>query len=258
MTKNLLLAGLLATQFAFAQQQPNSLELGIHAGPSFSSLLRPKSPFSNLSPQAGIRVRFTTGLSARYRFGRHFAIHSALLYEEKGARVKADVTLIQEQSRTEISFRREINNNYLSFPLLLAWQTTGRLGWAIRGGGFASLLIDSDISGKERQRVFYSTNMATGIDNRFWADGVPRTARLDYGLAFGETLSYTFAGKLKLSLNTLLLTSLRKVDKQYDNEMASIPAPQGYIRVEQDYFGLNSRARNISLLVNAGLSYRLF
>jgi hypothetical protein len=258
MKRVLLLASLLATQFTFAQQKNHSLELGLHAGPGFSSLLCPKSPFSPLSPRAGIRVNFTTGVSARYHFSRHFAIHWALLYEEKGAHVKADGTLIREQSRTEISFWREVNNNYLTSPLLLAWETTGRLGWSIRGGGFASLLIDSDIYGTERQRVFYGANMATLMVNQFRADGVPRTAGLDYGVALGETVSYAFTDKLKLSLNTLLLASLRKLDKQYDNEKVFIPAPQGFIEVQQDYFGVNSRASNFSLLVNAGLSYRLF
>jgi hypothetical protein len=56
----------------------------------------------------------------------------------------------------------------------------------------------------------------------------------------------------------LLLTSLRKLDKQYDNEKVLVPAPGGFIGIPQDYFGLNSRTRNISLLVNAGLAYRLF
>lgn len=258
MKSALLLAGLLASQFSFAQQKNHSLELGLHAGPGLSSLLRPKSPFSPLSPRADIRVSFTTGVSARYHFSRHFAIHSALLYEEKGARVNADVTLIQEQSRTEISFVRKVNNHYLTFPLLLAWQTTGRLGWAVRGGGFASLLIDSDIFGSENQQVLLGSGMGLQRYDQFTANGVPRTARMDYGLAFGETVSYALNDKLKLSLNSLLLMSLRKLDKQYDNEKVLIPAPGGFIEVPQDYFGLNSRARNISLLVTAGLSYRLF
>jgi hypothetical protein len=230
----------------------------LHAGPGFSSLLRPKSPFSSLSPRADIRVSFTPEVSVRYRFSRHFAVHSGLLYEEKGARVKADVALVQEQSRAQISFLREVNNSYFTFPLMLAWQTTGRLGWAVRAGGFASLLMDSDIFGSQRQQLFVGPNLGTEMYEQFTANGVPRTARLDYGLAFGETVSYALNDRLNLSLNSLLLTSLRKLDKQYDNEKAFIPAPQGLIEVEGDYFGLNSRALNISLVVNAGLSYRLF
>ncbi|MBD0258889.1 MAG: outer membrane beta-barrel protein, partial [Cytophagales bacterium] len=89
MKKALLFAGLLATQFAAAQQKTTSLELGLHAGTSLSSLLDAKSPFATLHPRPGVQVGFTTGISAQYRFSRHFSVHTGLAYEEKGARVKA-------------------------------------------------------------------------------------------------------------------------------------------------------------------------
>jgi hypothetical protein len=139
----------------------------------------------------------------------------------------------------------------------VAWETTGRLGWSIRGGGFASLLIDSDIYGTERQRVFYSANMAILMVNQFRlmaSRGLP-----DWTTALPSVKRYRtlLPDKLKLSLNTLLLASLRKLDKQYDNERYSYRHPRIY-RGSAGLLRVNSRASNISLLVNAGLSYRLF
>jgi hypothetical protein len=56
----------------------------------------------------------------------------------------------------------------------------------------------------------------------------------------------------------LLNVSLRKLDKTHDNDSVILLANSGFQQYNYDYFGLNSRARNISLPVHIGLSYKLF
>lgn len=267
MKKVLLLAGLLATQFAFAQQKTNSLELGIQAGTSLSSLLNAKSPFATLQPRAGVQVGFMTGISAQYRFSRHFAIQTGLVYEEKGARVKASSTVRDERGWSSTQFSRKVDNNYLTLPFLVGWQTTGRLGVAVRAGGFVSRLISSHIRGKDSQHVVRSFNLPNTLPSlpggstlvsEFSGNFTPRTFALDYGGSFGGSVFYALNDKLKLSLNALLNVSLRKLDNTHDNDTATFLNGTGFIIHKYDYFALNSRARNVSLPVNFGLSYRLF
>jgi hypothetical protein len=267
MKKIFLLAGLLATQFSFAQQKTNELEVGIHAGPSFSSLLNAKSPFSTLRPRAGVQVGFTTALSVQYRFSRHFALQTGLVYEEKGARMKASADVRSERGWSSTHFSRKVDNAYVAFPLLLGWQTTGRLGFGVRGGGFVSRLIYARIRGKDSRTAVNFYNPPNSLPSvpggnssisEFWGDFASRTFSLDYGVSFGGTLFYALNEKLKLSLNALLNVSLRKLDKTHDNDSVILPANSGFQQYNYDYFGLNSRARNISLPVHIGLSYKLF
>jgi hypothetical protein len=267
MKKALLFASLLATQFAFAQQKTNSLELGMNAGTSLSSLLNAKSPFVTLRPRAGVQVGFMTGISAQYRFGRHFSVHTGLVYEEKGARVKASSNVRTEQRWSSTEFSRKVDNAYLTLPLLLSWQTTGRFGVAVRAGGFFSRLMYSRIRGKDSQTVvslFTLPNTLPSLPgvstsvSEFTGDFTPRTFALDYGGSFGGSLFYALNDKFKLSLNALLNVSLRKLDNTHDNDVAVVLRGPEFVRYQYDYFGLNSRARNVSLPVNLGLSYRLF
>jgi hypothetical protein len=93
---------------------------------------------------------------------------------------------------------------------------------------------------------------------QFTADGDPRTFSLDYGGSFGSSVFYALNDKLRLSLNALLNVSLRKLDKTHDNDLVTMPRETGFVQYKYDYFGLNSRARNVSLPVHLDLSYRLF
>ncbi len=267
MKKALLLAGLLATQFTFAQQKMNSLEVEISAGTALGSLFNVKSPFAALQPRAGVQVGFSAAVSAGYRLGRHFGVRTALLYEEKGVRVKAGQTTTSGPSRVEQHFSRKVDNDYLTLPFLLTWESTGKLGFGVRAGGFASLLIKSGIRGFDSRRQFGGFRLpnslpppsfATGTESRFVVDAGPRTNRVDYGGAFGGSLFYTPNDKLKLTLNALLLVSLRKLDKTHDNDEVIVPRNSEFARYQYDYFGLNSRASHVSLPVHLGLSYRLF
>jgi hypothetical protein len=266
MKRAILFAGLLATQFTFAQQQTNSLELGIHAGTSLSSLLNAKSPFATLRPRAGVQVGLMTALSVQYQFAPHFSVQTGLVYEEKGARVKASANSRSEWSRYSTEFSRKVDNAYLTLPLLLGWQTTGRLGVAVRAGGFVSRLVYARIRGKDSQTVvslFTPPNSLPSLPSstsvsEFSGDFTPRTFALDYGGSFGGSLFYALNDKLKLSLNALLNVSLRKLDSTHDNDVVVMPRGNGFVEYKYDYFGLNSRARNVSLPVHLGLSYRLF
>lgn len=267
MKKIFLLAGLLATQFSFAQHKTNALEAGIHAGPSFSSLLNAKSPFSTLSPRAGVQIGFTTALSVQYRFSRHFALQTGLVYEEKGARVKATSDVRSERGWSSTHFSRKVDNAYVTLPLLLGWQTTGRLGFGVRGGGFVSRLIYARIRGTDSRTAISYYNPPNSLPSvpggntstaQFSGDFAPRTFPLDYGVSLGGGVFYAPNDKLKLSLNALLNVSLRKLDKTYDNDSAVRLESTGFVRYDYDYFGLNSRTRNVSVPVHLGLSYRMF
>jgi|GEM_PF-2888369 len=267
MKKILLLAGLLATQFSFAQHKMNALELEINAGPSFSSLLNAKSPFATLRPRAGIQVGFTTALSVQYLFAPHFAVQTGVVYEEKGARVKASATVRNERGWSRSEFSRKVDNDYLTLPLLLSWQTTGRLGFGVRAGGFVSVLLNARISGKDsRTGVSYyrppnslpSIPGGNSSRSEFTADGTSQTFSTEYGGSFGGTVFYALNEKLKLSLNALLNVSLRQLDKTYDNDLVILASSTDFIRYQHDYMGLSSRARNISLPVSLGVSYQLF
>lgn len=267
MKKNLLFAGLLATQFSFAQQQTNALEVGINAGPSFSSLLNARSPFSTLRPRAGIQVGFTTALSVQYRFAPHFAVQTAVVYEEKGARVKASSDVRSERGWSRSEFSRKVDNDYLTVPLLLSWQTTGRFGVAVRAGGFVSLLLNARIHGKDSRTAVSFYNPPNSLPavpggnssiSEFSGDFASRTFSLDYGGSFGGAVFYALNEKLKLSLNALLNVSLRQLDKTYDNDVVVLSGNAGFIEYNHDYMGLNCRAKNISLPVSLGVSYQLF
>jgi opacity protein-like surface antigen len=267
MKKILLLFLLLPFQLTHAQNQACTLEIGISAGTSLSSLVKAKSPFSTMHPRADIQAGLMKGISARYNFTEHLAVNTALTYEAKGTKVEEKTHTENVQMRNEQIFIREISNNYLTFPLLLSWQSSGRFGLYGQAGGYASLLIRSKIYGMDSNRLLIKGNSFPGNlptlpgenieKSEFSIDGKSRTHTVDYGYAVGGGVYYAISDKVKLSLNALLNIGLRKIDSQYNNDLLRLPGPNGFVEYRNDYFQLNSRARNINLLLNMGLSFRV-
>jgi hypothetical protein len=267
MKKVFFLLSLLACQRVYAQQRPHSLEAGLNAGVSLSSIRNAKSPFSTLSPRVGSRVSYAGSVSIKYRFTPHLALQTMIGYEQKGATLHADEKVNTEQLKRETTFDRKVENDYVTIPLLLTWQSTGRLSVGAGGGGSIAVVLRSGISGSDFQSQAKYATLPNGaftpiegytVKSNFRADGLERTRRMDYGCAVVGFVSYAVSDKVSFSIHSSLNASLRKLDKQYDNESIVIPQPGGFAKFQMDYFGLNSRAKNINLLMNAGLSYKLF
>jgi hypothetical protein len=267
MNKIILIILLLYAQLVNSQNKINGLELGVNAGTSFSSIMNAQSPFYSLHPQASMKIGFMTGLSAKYNFTQQLAIKTALSYEEKGATLESYTIFENERMRDEQIFSREINNDYLTFPLLLSWQTKSKISLYAHSGGFISLLINSRIRGIDNRKFiskdnFFPENLPAYSEENiekfeFDTDGKSRTHKIDYGCAVGGGVYYKINDKLKFSVNSLLNISLRKLDSQYNNDLITNPGSTGIIEYKKDYFQLNSRAKNINLLVNMGLAFKM-
>ncbi len=258
---------LLACQRVYAQPKTNSLEAGLNAGVSLSSIRNAKSPFSTLSPRVGSRVGYAGNVSIKYRFTPHLSLQTLIGYEQKGATLHADEKVNTAQLKRETTFERKVENDYVTIPLLLTWQSTGRLSVGAGGGGSVAVLSRSSISGSDFQSQARYATLPSGVlspiegytaTSHFQADGLERTRRMDYGCVLVGFVSYAVSDKVSFSIHSSLNASLRKLDKQYDNESTVVPRPGGFATFQMDYFGLNSRAKNINLLLNAGLSYKLF
>ncbi len=259
---------LVFTLPTLGQSKPHSFSVGIRMGTSLSSFVGAKSPFAKMDYQPDTKAGFMAGVLVEYTITRHFAVQTGINYEEKGVNVNAKRTIRNEYSMYESQFIREVDNDYFSLPVLFRWQSTGKLYWSAGAGGFLALLQKSRIYGMQyewRKNFNPSPNTIggylhspSGSHSTFRDDGKYRTHKLDYGLVLGTGIHYGITSHIKLSLDTQLQLGLRKIDSQYNNDrQVSVLGIAGYETFSYDYYNLSSKAKNVNLLINMGLSWRV-
>ncbi len=197
---------------ALTQTKPRSFSVGISTGTSLSSFAGAKSPFAAMDYQPSVQAGLMAGILVEYAITRQLAIETGIYYEEKGVRVDAKRTGHTQYETYERQFVRKVDNDYLSLPILLRWQSTGKWYWSAGAGGFLAMLQSAKIYGMEREKITALNGPSGSIGGNFSSEGYAdfrtngkeRTHKLDYGLALGTGIHYGLNSRLKLSLRTLL------------------------------------------------------
>lgn len=229
----------------------------------------------------GIAIR----LGTEYRVNNQWYVYAAIGYEEKGIHLKSfrresrSVDLIDngddnagnrmQQPASGIVnhdeyLEVEIRNAYLTLPVMARRYLRGERFY-IQGGIYAGWLLTSQIRTFQRKHTYTVDQTSIGTDFQFSRDFTDDdkefTTRFDPGFSLGCGLDIPLSGKLLFNADLLLNAGVRKVDRKYNNEYSEEPIPytDGVVLLVRstNYFGLNSKATNISASLTAGLSYSL-
>jgi hypothetical protein len=126
---------LLFSISAFSQQ--NKWDVGIVGGPGITALrLTNHSRWDYSKPTIG----FYTGLSAQYNFNSHFAIHTELAFDRKGAVNKLNFTDAYGNQTATIKLTNQLN--YLTLPILFRASIGNKVKYFVQAGPYLSYLLN--------------------------------------------------------------------------------------------------------------------
>ncbi len=180
--------------------QSNKLNIGIEGGPSIISLRHENVKQKNFhSPSIG----YSVGIALQYNFKKRFSIHSAILFERKGAKTKKQGT--DSLGKNTYMFNTFDNFDYLTLPLLVRANFGKKINLFINAGPYISYLIQQHSLIKFPEEAPFNNQQYT-YTNSFY--------KMDYGISGGVGLAIPIKQKLVFSIearNNLGLNNIQKL-----------------------------------------------
>ncbi len=275
--------------------QKGEMKFGISLGPAMSNLLNSEAPhkiniygsdlrpvlvtsddqtkspaYSNYKTSLVNDVLYSLSASFdfEYALDDNLCLVSGIAYQQKGIDLKYSETI--ENYRwpgTEMHeiYNLNIKNHYLVIPFTLKKYIFKDKNLFVAGGIYTGYLLASKIDNYHQKVEWLENELVSNyifeID-QFKDSKKEYTNRFDFGVSFGTGYDRKITNRLELKTNLICNLGLRKVDRKYNNNYYITPAPQGtnfssYLLRSTNYYGLNSKSKNINLVFRFGLAYRI-
>lgn len=214
-----------------------------------------------------IKTGFYVGGDWEYFLQDNFSVNGTIAFESKGIKVNFnDEIIINNEDNTTSTFteihNRKINNNYLtmSFTAKKYFAHQVYIEGGIYGGKLISSAIDlySEKSLYEGPGNYYESMVEINGEDR----GGEFTSMYDLGITTGFGFQKFVSEKIFLRTGVRTNIGLLKVDSKYNNEYEELLIPQSsniistYVR-STNYYGFNSNAKNINILITFGVGWML-
>lgn len=231
MKKNLLtICLIIATITAFGQSsQESTVAFGIKGGVNFASLLQTEQGSAS-SISSGSLTSFHAGIFADFKLGDSFSVQPSLLYTEKGATDKENVSSVgfSESSNVKLTI------NYLQLPIYALYHKhVGNNDFFIGAGPF----IAYGLSGKEKGSATETSEEPVPPNEQMT---VTRTSAIDDKVNFGDSdtsdvkrVDYGVSAMIGFKFNNGFLISA-----YYDLGLANI-APTSDADIKTRVFGVS-------------------
>lgn len=184
-------------------------------------------------------------------------------YEKKGKSLENERVVTEKTDENEVTtttlYRRNVNNTYLVVPLLLKYAWPNRTTYFIQGGPYAGFLMKSNTIGSSIVTEL-SGNSALTEAYDFDADSKDHTNGVDYGLMVGGGMEFYWTSNSYIFLEMNAGLGLRKIDKLYNNGYEEFETSYKYLTnyTSQNYYSLNSNAKNFSVMFTIGFRYSVY
>ncbi len=296
--KRLKIIGILflITNMLIAQENiKGDLIVGFTIGASFSNLLHSEAPHkinyygSDVNPaifssfdlttspgyidyETGIFKDILYGLTSavqiEYFIKDDLSVLSGISYESKGINLNYSNTLYDYITTGDVLFEKyklKIINNYVTIPFLMRKYILRRKNVFVSGGAYLGYLIATKFDYFNHKELSDETGPLGS--SSFWASDKNKnpeiTNKLDYGFSVGTGYVHNITDNLVFKTELLFNVGLRKVDSKYNNEFSVTSIPTGSnlqsVAVRStNYYGLNSNAKNMNMLITVGLGYRFY
>jgi hypothetical protein len=287
---------ILITNILVAQENiKGDIIIGIAVGPSFSNLWNSEAPHkinyfgSDVHPaifdsfdsmeaygfghyETSVFKDVLYGVSAavqmEYFIKDDLSILSGITYTSKGIQLNYANTFYDFRLTGDVLFEKyklKIRNDYLTVPFLMRKYILKQKNFFITGGAYLGYLIASEFD-MFSHKAFSNETGSLGSSS-FWANSEDSTLEditneFDYGFSVGTGYAHDLSRNFIFNAELLLNVGLRKIDSKYNNEYTVTPMPSDSnpdaIAVRAtNYYGLNSNATNINMLITIGVGYRI-
>lgn len=214
-----------------------------------------------------IMIGISTGIKLEYFIKDQFSIVTGISYESKGIDLEYSNTKFGNITADRVldkNLEIRIKNKYLTLPILFKRNLTKKKNIFLEGGVYFGYLISSRINFLNEETI--SDDSGVISENSFWIDN-KRDSKKEYTnkFDFGFTLGTGYIAKLSenISLKTEMLMNIGmiKLDAKYNNEYSVNPVSSMNMTTvavrSTNYFGLNSKSKNLNLAFVIGLGYKI-
>ncbi|MGN8069508.1 porin family protein [Mucilaginibacter sp. 22184] len=135
----------------FAQQKKGDVELGIHAGYSYSAI-------SNYWGNSDLKSSFNAGVSTDFYFSNRWSLKTSLIFDQKGWANG----FIYTDSRGN-GLITDYRLNYITLPVMANWHFGKKRNWYLNFGPYAGYLAGAKASDISLDVKDYFHNVDFGI-----------------------------------------------------------------------------------------------
>lgn len=250
----------------------------------------PESTFQNYdaSITKDIRYSISLGLGFEYSLKKNWSVYASFNYEGKGINLDDSNSQYEEhhyesesqeytiQEMTSEKTKVKLSNNYLTMPVLMRKYFTDKQTFYLQGGMYLAYLLKSEgnISLQKAEQTSFlqyngfgsfndenTTSYFSSFDVTIDDKDKVHTAKFDFGLSFGTGLRLPLNDQLYFKADLLFNFGLKSIDSLNNNEYAEkdFPSSSGYSTAFQskNYYGLNSKAKNINSVLTVGVGIKL-
>jgi hypothetical protein len=237
-------------------QNLNRFDVAIFGGVTFATFASNKSPYNEMNYKAKFISTFSYGVQLKYKIIKSFWISSGINKVTLGTTIDYENQLISPKNVIDERWKLNIKNQYWNIPLMVEYHSKDKLNWFAKVGGYLGILTNSNMDGS-----YVSIRIIDNVVNKARYDQLKNwdekyTNSLDYGIVFGGGLRYPLNSKINIQFEATSLVGLKQVDAINNNSILR-DYPGGPVTAVFNYFGLSSESKNIVMLINTGLSYRL-
>lgn len=214
-----------------------------------------------------ILIGISTGIKLEYFIKDQFNIVTGISYESKGIDLEYSNTkfgYIAADRVLDKNLEIRIINKYLTLPILLKRNLTKNKNIFLEGGVYIGYLISSRINFLNEETI--SDDSGVISKNSFWIDNKrdskkEYTNKFDFGFTFGTGYITKLSENLLLKTEMLMNIGMIKLDAKYNNEYTVTPVASMNMTTvavrSTNYFGLNSKSKNLNLAFVIGLGYKI-
>lgn len=217
------------------------------------------------------KIGISSAFLINYRINDSFQMSSGFGYSERGLAIKEDnrreiVEAIVYPSLflRQFSYFKTVDNRYLNIPLMLKYYLGKEEKFYVVTGVYFDLLAYSNINTYQSYTYrFYNDETSQIFQNGSGAQSYSvkspdtNTSKFDFGFVLGSGLKLPINRVFDFSFEITLNNGLVKVDSKNDNQTTFRLGTSSFLREHENYYGINSDAKNIGINSTVSLTYKL-
>jgi hypothetical protein len=260
--KPVLCLFLLFISYLGHSQIKDRVQIAIYGGVTLSKLYNAKSPFADFNYHTEFIIKTNVGVYLKYKLFPHVWVSSGISKGNWGTKVNYNALTPASSIYPYLKDYRwhiNIDNKYLTIPLAIEYHFGKKINFFTKVGGYLGKLDYTRIDGF-MSLIEFDDNMGrlAFIDYRIY--GTNSDAGIhdyDYGVVVGFGATRALTQHLSILLESNLNIGLRQIDSRHNNDVRNDLPNSTSPRIEEDFYGLSSHAKNLVISINAGLVYKL-
>lgn len=217
-------------------------------------------------------IRFSATANISYKLTDKAQVELSVGYAGRGLNLKdrGQVYASQQGQNSEtnlygnFSYERKVNLNYLSVPVNFKYYVGVKNRLFVTAGFYTDFLLSSKVSGEQSYLTQIDVvsddgtvqTMLTSGESSF-DDNDAHTSKFDLGVTYGGGVEFPLNTRVNFVFALTMNHGLYGIDGKYDNDTRVIPTTSGYVIFHDNYYGLNSNAKNFTLSASIGITYQL-